>query len=299
MAKLGFLGLGIMGYPMAEHLLGAGHEVALWSHTASKAEELAGKSNGKGRACGTPREVAENADVIFLCVGDTEMSQKAVLGENGLIHGAKAGTIIADCSTIAPSSARETATALEAKGAFFLDAPCTGSKPGATNGTLTFMVGGDQGKFEQIKPYLEAMGKMLFYCGPVGQGLHAKLTQNLVLCNIMQAFNEGMVLATKAGVDPKLMLEILDNSAAKSGLISFKAPFVMKRDFQTNFSTKWMHKDIELMLESAQELGVPLPVTAITQQLFRAAMAMGYADADFCSTVKVHEAWAGVEVKSK
>lgn len=297
MAKLGFLGLGIMGYPMAEHLLGAGHEVALWSHTSAKAEELAGKSNGKGTAYATPQELAQKADVIFLCVGDTEMSRNAILGEQGLIHGAKAGTIIADCSTVAPSSAREIGKQLEAKGIHYLDAPCTGSKPGATNGTLTFMVGGDQQVFESIKPYFEAMGKQLFYCGPIGMGLHAKLTQNLVLCNIMEAFNEGMVLATKAGVDPQLMLQILDNSAAKSGLISFKAPYVLKRDFQTNFSTKWMHKDIELMLESAQELGVPLPVTGLTQQLFRAAMAMGYADDDFCATVKVHEQWAGVEVK--
>ena len=297
MAKLGFLGLGIMGYPMAEHLLSAGHEVALWSHTGSKAQELAAK--GKGRACATPKEVAESADVIFLGVGDTEMSAKAIMGPDGLVEGAKAGTIIADCSTVAPSSAKEIGKQLEAKGIHYLDTPCTGSKPGATNGTLTFMIGGDKAKFEEIKPYLEAMGKLLFYCGPTGMGLHAKLTQNLVLCNIMQAFNEGMVLAAKAGVDPELMLQVLDNSAGKSGLISFKAPYILKRDFQTNFSTKWMHKDIELMLESAGELGVPLPVTGLTQQMFRAAMAMGYADDDFCSTVKVQEQWAGVEVKAK
>ena len=128
-------------------------------------------------------------------------------------------------------------------------------------------------------------------------GLQAKLTQNLVLSNILMAFNEGMVLATKGGVDPKLMLEILDNSAAKSGLISYKAPFVLDRNFTTNFSVKWMHKDIGLMLESANELQVPLPLTGLTQQMFRAAIAKGYGEEDICSTVKVLEEIAGVQVK--
>ena len=130
-------------------------------------------------------------------------------------------------------------------------------------------------------------------------GLHAKLSQNLILSNLLQAFNEGMVLATKAGVDPELMLEVLNNSAAKSGLISYKAPFVFRRDFSTNFSVKWMHKDIGLMLESAAELEVPLPLTGLTQQMFRAAIAKGYGEEDICSTVKVLEEIAGVEVQKK
>jgi 3-hydroxyisobutyrate dehydrogenase/2-hydroxy-3-oxopropionate reductase len=129
-------------------------------------------------------------------------------------------------------------------------------------------------------------------------GLQAKLTQNLVLSNILQAFNEGFVLATKGGVDPKLMLDILENSAAKSGLIAFKAPFVFKRDFSTNFSVKWMHKDIGLMLESGNELDVPLPLTSLTQQMFRSAIAKGYGDDDICSTIKVLEEIVGVEVKA-
>ena len=130
-------------------------------------------------------------------------------------------------------------------------------------------------------------------------GLQAKLTQNLILANILQAFNEGMVLSTKAGIDPELMLKILDNSAAKSGLISYKAPFVFKRDFTTNFSTKWMHKDISLALESAGDMGLPLPLTGLTQQMFRAAIAEGYGESDMCSTIQVMEKWAGIEVKPK
>jgi 3-hydroxyisobutyrate dehydrogenase/2-hydroxy-3-oxopropionate reductase len=284
-----------MGYPMARNLLRAGHSVALWSHTAAKAEQLAREE--KGDACKTPQEVAEKADVIFLCVGDTDMSARVTLGEQGLIEGARPGTVIVDCSTIAPSYARRAAATLAGKGVDFLDAPCTGSTPGAQGGTLTFMIGGDPQVYEKVKSCFEPMGKQLYYCGGTGMGLHAKLTQNLILSNLLQAFNEGLVLSTKAGVDPELMLEILNNSAARSGLIAFKAPFVFRRDFTANFSLRWMHKDIGLMMESAAEMSVPLPLTGVTQQMFRAAIAEGHADEDFCSTIKVLERIAGVEVK--
>src|SRR3954451_3963124 len=284
-----------MGRLMARNLLRAGHHVALWSHSAGKAAELA--KEGDGVACATPAEVGAQSECIFLCVGDTEMSEEAILGENGIIKGAKAGSTVVDASTISPSASRRIGEQLSKSGINFLDAPCTGSKPGADAGTLTFMVGGDEAVFEKVKPFLEPMGKLLYYCGGPGMGLNAKLTQNLVLCNILQAFNEGMVLAAKAGVDPDLMLKILDNSAAKSGLISFKAPYVLDRNFVTNFSTKWMHKDISLMLESGDELNVPLPMTGLTQQMFRGAIAKGFGEDDMCSTIKVLEEFAGVEVK--
>ncbi len=296
MAKLGFLGLGIMGMPMARNLIKAGHEVALWSHSRAKAEELA-SVGGKATACATPREVAAAADCVFYCVGDSEMSRHVALGPDGLAAGARPGSTVADCSTIAPSASREIHKALADKGVHFLDAPCTGSKPGAENATLTFMIGGDKGVFERARPYFEVMGKLFYYCGGPGMGLHAKLTQNLVLANIMMGFNEGMILAAKAGVPPELMLEILNNSAAKSGLISYKAPFIMDRNFETNFSTKWMHKDVGMALDTGKQLNVPLPVTGITQQMFQAAVSCGFGDEDFCSTIKVLEEMTGVQVK--
>jgi 3-hydroxyisobutyrate dehydrogenase-like beta-hydroxyacid dehydrogenase len=295
MAKLGFLGLGIMGYPMARNLLRAGHEVALWSHTASKAQELATAENG--HFFQTPKEVGAFADVIFLCVGDTAMSEEVILGENGIASGAKPGTVIADASTISPSESRRIGAKLSKSGISFLDAPMTGSKPGAEGGTLTFMVGGDKEVFEKVRPLIEPMGKKIYYCGPSGMGLNAKLTQNLILSNILGAFNEGLVLSTKAGVDPELMLEILDNSAAKSGLINYKAPFVLRRDFSTNFSTKWMHKDIGLMLESGAELNVPLPLTSTSRQMFQMAISSGFGDDDMCATIQFLEKISGVEVK--
>ena len=296
MAKLGFLGLGLMGYPMARNLLRAGHEVWLWSHTAEKARQLAAEE--KGTFCETPQQVAENAECIFLCVGNTEMAEEVILGPKGLIQGIRPGTVVADASTIGPSESRRIGQALKAKGADFLDAPCTGSTPGAQGGTLTFMIGGDQAVFEKVRPYFEPMGKRLYYCGGPGMGLQAKLSQNLILGNLLMAFNEGMVLAAKGGVDPKLMLDILENSAAKSGLIAFKAPYVFRRDFQPNFSVKWMDKDIGLILESGEELGVPLLLTSITRQMFRTAIAAGHGDEDICSTIKVLEDLAGVEVKA-
>jgi 3-hydroxyisobutyrate dehydrogenase/2-hydroxy-3-oxopropionate reductase len=285
-----------MGYPMAQNLRKAGHDVAVWSHTRSKADKLAAEAGAV--ACATPKEVAAQSDFIFLCVGDSEMSEQVVLGKDGLIEGAKPGTVIVDASTVAPSASVRMSKVLAAKGIEFLDAPCTGSKPGAENGKLTFMVGGKKEIFEKTKPYFLPMGQMLYYCGAAGSGLNAKLTQNLILSNLLQAFNEGMVLSTKAGIDPKLMVEILDNSAAKSGLITFKAPYVFRRDFGTNFSVKWMHKDITLMLESALEQGVPLPLTGTTQQMFRMAMAQGLGEEDICSTIKVLEKMTGTEVKA-
>ena len=296
MANLGFLGLGLMGYPMARNLLRGGHRVALWSHTSSKARQLA--TDEKGVFCDTPQQVAEQADCIFLCVGNTEMSKEVILGQQGIIQGIRPRTTVADASTISPSESRQIGSALKEKGADFLDAPCTGSTPGAEGGTLTFMIGGDQSVYEKTKPLFDPMGKRLYYCGGPGMGLQAKLTQNLILSNILMAFNEGMVLSTKGGIDPKLMLDILDNSAAKSGLINYKAPFVFRRDFTANFSTKWMDKDIGLALDSGKELGVPLLLTGLTRQLFQAALAAGYADEDMCSTIKLLEELAGVEVKS-
>jgi len=284
-----------MGKPMALSLLRAGHKVAIWSHDPAKARALA-REHANATVAATPSEAAGQSDCIFLCVGTTEMSEAVLTGPGGVIEGAQKGSTVADASTIAPSASRAIGEQMAARGIHFLDAPCTGSKPGAENATLTFMIGGDKAVFDRARPWFEPMGKQFYYCGGPGMGLEAKLTQNLVLANMLMAFNEGMVLATRAGVDPALMVEILNNSAAKSGLVTFKAPYILKRDFQTNFSTKWMAKDVGMALDSAREKCVPLPLTGVTQQMFQAAIAKGYADEDLCATIKVLEDWAGVEV---
>lgn len=286
-----------MGKPMAEHLLQGGHAVALWSHTTAKARELAASSPA-AHFCAHPGGVGEFAECIFLCVGDSAMSEEVLTGTNGVLSGVREGTVVADCSTIGPSTARRIAAKFEAKGCHYLDSPCTGSTPGAQGGTLTFMVGGDEEIFKSVRPYFECMGTNLYYCGGQGMGLHAKLSQNLVLANMLQGFVEGMVLATKAGVPPELMFEILDNSAAKSGLIAFKAPHVFQRNFEAAFPLKWMRKDIGLMLESGQELGVPLPSTGLVHELFSAGVAKGHGDEDIIAAFKLFEELAGVVVEA-
>lgn len=295
MANLGFVGLGIMGYPMARNLLKHGHQVAVWSKTSEKMEAL--QAEAGAIPCRCPQDVAAQSDVMFLCVGDTAMAEEVILGHHGLIEGAAPGSTIVDTSTIAPSASVAIAGKLAEKGIQFLGAPVTGSKPGAEGGTLTFMVGGERHVYDNVKPYMEVMGTNFYFCGGQGAGLHAKLTQNLILSNLLQAFNEGMILCTKAGVDPEMMLDILNNSAARSGLVAFKAPYVFARNFETNFSVKWMHKDVGLMLQSGDELGVPLPLTGLTQQMLKAAVAEGYGDEDICASIKVLERIAGVEVK--
>ncbi|MDQ2924865.1 MAG: NAD(P)-dependent oxidoreductase [Acidobacteriota bacterium] len=293
MAKLGFIGLGIMGGPMARNLMRAGHDVALWSHTAGKAAELAKQG---AVACASPAEVARRSEVVFLCVGDTKMSTEVILGMDGLAVGHAGALAIVDCSTISPAESRRISADLAARGIDFLDAPCSGSKGGAESASLTFMVGGDEAVFERVRPYFEAMGKLLYYCGGAGMGLQAKLSQNMVLGSLLQAFNESFVLSTKAGMPPQLMLDIINNSAAKSGLVALKAPLVFARKFETNFSVKWLEKDMNLMLDSAAEMNIPVPLTALATEMYREAIAKGYGEEDICGSIRVLEEIAGCEV---
>ena len=286
-----------MGAPMARHLIKAGHQVTLWTNTAAKAKKLADEAGG--RAASTPSEASQDAEFVFICVGDSDMSERVILGPEGVIQSARPGTVVTDTSTVSPSFSRSVGEKLAAKQIPFLGAPITGSKPGAENATLTWMAGGDREIFDKTKPLMEIMGKKIYYCGGPGMGLHVKLTQNLLLSNILQAFNEGLVLSTKAGVDPELMLDVLANSAAKSGLIEFKAPFVLRRDFSPNFSVKWMHKDIGLMLDSGKELGVPLLLTGLTHQIFQNVISQGFGEEDICSTIKPLEQAAKIEVKKR
>lgn len=225
------------------------------------------------------------------------MSREVIFGKDGLAAGAKKGLVIADCSTISPKESRQMSKTLSASGIDLLDAPCTGSKAGAENGTLTFMVGGNKGVFDRVRPWFEPMGKQFYYCGDSGQGLHAKLSQNMILGNLLQAFNESIVLSTKAGVPPELMLEIIENSAAKSGLVSAKAPLVFRRDFDPRFSVKWLEKDMQLMLDSAAELNVPVPLTSLSCQMYRAAIAQGYGEEDICGSIRLLEDLANCEVR--
>lgn len=296
MANVGFLGLGIMGAPMAEHLKNAGHSLTVWSHNCEKAKRFS-EEHGCALAK-TPAEVARASQTSFLCVGDTAMSREVILGKDGLVEGAAEGSLIVDCSTISPMASKQIGEELATRKIHFLDAPCTGSKAGAESGTLSFMIGGNQTIFEETRPLFEVMGKSLYYCGEQGMGLHAKVTQNLILGNILQAFNEGLVLSTKGGVAPEVMIDILNNTGARSGYVSNKAASVLQRDFSTTFSVRWMEKDLGLAVEVAAELGVPLFTTSASQQQLRSAIAMGYGDEDICGSIRALEDIASCQVKS-
>lgn len=294
--QLGFIGLGIMGMPMARHLMKAGHSVTVWSHTMAKAQQL-GKEGAT--VASSPKELASRSDIIFLIVGNSEHMQEIATGANGLIHGVKKGATVVDCSTVSPSLSRRIGAQFAERGADFLDAPCTGSKAGAEGGTLTFMIGGKKEVFERVKPYLEPMGKKFYYVGSAGMGLHAKLSQNLVLALTYQGMCEGFVLAAKAGVSPEMMYDIIQNSAAKAGIIDYKKNAVFQGKWDTNFSLKWMYKDMTLMLESGRELGVPLPGLAVVHEMFGASIAQGHGDDDYAAVITLLEDWAKVQVRVK
>jgi len=298
--RLGFIGLGIMGFPMAENLMKAGYALAVYNRTRSKAEELAGFSppgfsppRRGAVVADTPAEVGRQAQVIFLCVGDSAAVLE--IAEN-LLPGIQPGSLVVDCSTISPSVSRQVAGRFRERGVDFLDAPCSGSKAGATNATLTFMVGGSPKAFERAQPYLQVMGKKAIYIGGPGMGLQAKLTQNLIGALTVQAMAEGFVLARKAGLSPSLVLEILQASVARSAMIEVKLPMVLKRSFEPTFHLKWMHKDLGLMLESGRELNVPLPATALVHELFGASVALGHGEEDLAAAITLLETLAGVEV---
>jgi 3-hydroxyisobutyrate dehydrogenase-like beta-hydroxyacid dehydrogenase len=288
---LGFIGLGIMGFPMAANLLKAGYRVIGYNRNQQKAEEL-GKLGGE--VASIPSDVAKRTKVIFLCVGDSA-AVRGVTDE--MLSSIQPGSLVVDCSTISPSVSREIASGFKARGAEFIDAPCTGSKSGATNATLTFMVGGDAAAFERAKPYLAAMGQKIFHCGGPGLGLQVKLTQNLIGALTVQAMSEGFVLAAKAGLSPALVLEVIQASVARNPMVEGKMNLVMNRSFDPHFSLKWMNKDVELMLESARELKVPLPATALVHEMFTASIAAGHGEEDFAAAITLLEGIAGVEVR--
>jgi len=291
--RLGFIGLGIMGFPMAENLLKAGYPLTVFNRTRQKAERLAAQG---AAVADTPAEVARQVRVIFLCVGGS--ADVGEVAEN-MLPAVQPGSLVADCSTISPTASRQIAARFAARQADFLDAPCTGSKVGATNATLTFMVGGSPQAFERARPYFGAMGKTVIHCGGQGMGLQAKLTQNLIGALSCQAMAEGFVLARKAGLSPSLVLEVLQASVARNPLIEGKMKLVMERRFEPHFSLKWMQKDIELMLESAREWSVPLPATALVHELFAASIAAGHGEEDFSVAITLLEGLAGVEVSDR
>lgn len=269
---LGYIGMGIMGKPMALNLLKAGFPVAVYNRTKAKTEEPAAHG---ADVYDTPRELAEHVDVIFTNVTDTPDVQEVLLGENGVIHGARAGQMVVDNSTISPTGTRSIAETLAEKGVSFLDAPVSGGDVGAQKGTLSIMVGGEPGVFETCKPYLEAMGKTITLCGPVGMGQTTKLC-NQIMCAVgMTAVCECISLARQSGLDPGKMLEVVTQGAGGSWALANLGPKIVEGDLDPGFMVELIQKDLRLVMEAARNASVPLPGTALAQQLFTSVEAMG------------------------
>jgi 3-hydroxyisobutyrate dehydrogenase-like beta-hydroxyacid dehydrogenase len=293
--KIGFIGLGIMGLPMALNLVKAGFEVSVYNRTRDKATPL---EQAGARVASTPADAARGADFVLSIVSDSAASEQVVIGKDGVLETIKPGAIMIDSATISPVVSRKLACHVAGKQASFLDAPVTGSKHGAEKGELTFMVGGDREGFDRAMPVLKVLGKKHIYCGAHGAGLSAKLAQNVIQSTMVEIFCEGFVLAVKAGVKPETMFEIVQSSMARAALTDFKAPFIFKGDFTPYFPLKWMHKDVTLAMEAAFAQGVPMPAAAAVKEVYAATKAQGKGDLDYSAVVTFLEELAGVEVRT-
>ena len=293
--SVGFIGLGIMGEPMAMNLVKAGYQVTVYNRTRDKAQSL---ERAGAKVASTPAEAAQNADYVMSIVSDSAASEEVMMGKEGVLQTLKPGAIVIDSATISPVVSRKLAWATSGKKASFLDAPVTGSKHGAEKGELTFMIGGERETFDRAMPLLKVLGKKHIYCGTYGAGLSAKLAQNAIQSTMVEIFCEGFVLATKSGVRPEVMMEIVQNSMARAALTDFKAPFIFKGDFTPYFPLKWMHKDVTLAMEAAFAQGVPMPVAAAVKEVYGAARAQGKGDLDYAAVVTFLEELAGVKVRS-
>jgi 3-hydroxyisobutyrate dehydrogenase len=288
--RIAFLGLGIMGRPMAANLVKAGHEVAVWNRTPGKDVEGA-------RIAETPADAAHGAEVVWMCVSDTHAVETVLFGSQGVESSIGAGAIVVDSSTISPSAEQQFAERLRGKGVEYVDAPVTGSKVAAENGSLIFMVGGDEDTLARLDPLFKAMGKQVFRMGKTSKGQAAKLVMNLQIALIYEGFAEALTLATKLGVNVDTLLPLIQASMVKSGVVEYKAPFVLKRDFTPNFPLRLMLKDIHLALAAAKEARVKLPALETVEEIYEMAAEDGHQDLDYAATLTLLEKWAGVEVK--
>jgi 3-hydroxyisobutyrate dehydrogenase len=292
---IGFIGLGIMGKPMARNLLKAGFPLTVYSRRRSAVEEI--MANGAAGAH-SPREVAEHCDVIITIVTDTPDVRQIVLGENGVLTGLRPGGVIIDMSTISPTATREIAAIAQAQGVDFLDAPVSGGEGGAMAGTLSIMVGGKKETFTAVLPLLQAMGKNIVHIGESGAGQLTKLCNQIAVAVTNLAMSEALMFGAKAGIDLEKMHQAISGGAAGSWQLTNLAPRIFQRDFAPGFMVKLQQKDLRLVLHEADRLHLALPATSLVHNLFNALEAAGASDEGTQALVKVLERLAGVEAKA-
>lgn len=280
---VGFIGLGLMGKPMAHNVLRAGFPLVVWNRTRVKAEDLV---RAGAKLAASPRETAAQADVLITIVSDPPALEEVLWGAQGALDGLRAGSLLIDSSTVSPEMARRLAGGCAARHVDFLDAPVTGGTWGAEKGELVFMIGGKAEVLERAKPVLEAMGKRFFLLGPNGAGQTVKLGMNLLLALEVNAFAEALALVTAAGVPAERLVEVMQSSMGRSPLLDVKAPLILKGEFPASFPLRLMHKDIRLALELAKEYGVALPAGAAAYTTYSAVKDSSTDDPDFSGVAR-------------
>ncbi len=294
MKKIAYLGLGIMGRGMVGNLLKAGYPVTVWNRTAERCTPLV--EQGASQA-GTPAEAVAGADVIMYCLSDDAAVEDLLFGSGDLLSGVREGQIAIDLTTVHPDTSRREAAAYADKGVKFLDAPVNGSKNEAAGGGLWIVVGGDKEIYEEVKPILEPLSETTHYMGGTAKGTSMKLVGNLVVASMLEALGEGMILATKAGLDPQDVLGVLHVTDFKSPIYDGVGNALIERDFSTHFALKLMLKDANLISDFAQDLNVPIPAMAATHEVIKGAVNKGWGELNASALIKNLEEQAGVQVK--
>ena len=291
--RVAFLGLGVMGHPMAGHLARAGHQVTVYNRTAARAQAWVLEYGGKAAA--TPREAAHGAEIVFACVGNDDDLRSVVLGENldggqrsadGALAGMAPGAVFVDHTTASASAARELYGAARKLGLQFIDAPVSGGQAGAVNGALTVMCGGDAAPFDAVKPVLMAMAKAVTRVGEAGAGQLAKMVNQICIAGLVQALSEGIAFGQKAGLDMKLVLDVIGKGAAQSWQMDNRGSTMVDAKFDFGFAVDWMRKDLGLVLDEARHNGARVPVTALVDQFYADVQALGGQRWDTSSLVK-------------
>jgi 3-hydroxyisobutyrate dehydrogenase len=271
--KVAFLGLGVMGYPMAGWLSKAGHEVTVFNRTGEKAERWCNEYTG-ARAS-TAADAVAGADAVFMCLGDDPDLREVVLTEGGVIDAIPSGAVLVDHTTASADIAREIAESGAARGVQFLDAPVSGGQAGAENGQLTVMVGGDPATFERAEPLIDAYAKMICLIGPVGSGQLAKMVNQIAIAGVVQGFSEALNFALRAGLDPEKVVDAISKGAAQSWQMENRWETMSKGEFEFGFAVEWMRKDLRICLDEARRNGAELPVAALVDQFYADVVGMG------------------------
>jgi 3-hydroxyisobutyrate dehydrogenase len=294
--KIGFIGLGIMGQGMARNLLKAGFPLTVWNRSAGKMDPLLAAGAEAGR---DPADVAARSDMIIICVSDTPDVEDVILGERGVLKGAKPGSLVIDCSTISPGATRKLATILAETQVSMLDAPISGGSEGAARGTLSIMVGGEAKDFERAMPVFRAIGQKITHVGPVGAGQTVKLVNQILVVGNCLAMSEALLFAQAGEVDLAKTLEAVSAGAAGSWMLSNRGPQILQRDWRPGFTIDLQQKDVRLILDAADDLGVPLPATGLIFQLYRTLQSQGLGGEGNHALVKALEHLAGFEISAQ